>query len=92
MAKSRNVISVPRPPADAFNRHRPVSELLWTQVEHLAAIAKTRIDAERRAIRTEGDASAFIQKITAALHPEGKKKRARSPKGAVKNPPRSSKG
>jgi hypothetical protein len=91
MAKSKNVISVPRPPAEAFNKHRPVSDLLWAQVEYLAAIAKAKIDEERRKIRTEGEASAFISRITEVLHPEGKKKRARSSK-AAKRPSRSAKG
>lgn len=93
MAKSTNVIRIPKVPADAYNRQRPVSELLWTQVEHLAAVVKKDIDDERRAIRTEGDASAFIKKYTAILHPQAaRKKRAHSSKRALKKPPRSSKG
>lgn len=104
MAKSTNVIRIPKAPADAFNKHRPVSELLWMQVEHLAAVVKkdiddeTRarkrtIDDERRAIRTEGEASDFIKKYTAVLHPDGARKRAtRSSRSARKKPARSSKG
>lgn len=75
MAKSAKVIRIPKPPSDAFNRHRPVSDLLWTQVEHLAAVVKQDIDDERRAINTEGQASAFIKKMTAILHPQGGRKR-----------------
>lgn len=93
MAKSQNVISIPKPPADAYNTHRPVSELLWMQVEHLAAVVKKDIDDERRAIRTEGEASAFIRKCTAILHPQGARKRpSRSSQGAKKKPTRLSKG
>ncbi|PYT07493.1 MAG: hypothetical protein DMF60_06965 [Acidobacteria bacterium] len=92
MAKSQKVISIPKPPASAFNKHRPVSELLWMQVEHLAAVVKKDIDDERRAIRTEGEASDFIKKYTALLHPDGARKRVmRSPKAAGKKPTRSSK-
>jgi len=88
MAKSENVIRIPELPKDAYNKHRPVSELLWTQVEHLAAVVKTGIDNERRAIRTEGQASAFIKKYSVILlHCEpAKKKPAGATKGASKKP------
>lgn len=94
MAKSANVISIPKPPRDAYNAHRPVSDLLWTQVEHLAAVVKRDIDDERRAINTEGQASAFIKKMTAMLHPAGaaKKQKARPSAGSTgKKQPRSPK-
>lgn len=92
MANSSNVISIPKPPADAYNKDRPVSDLLWTQVENLAAIVRREIDEQRRAIRTEGEASAFIRKYTAFLHPErASKKPAPSSKKAKKKQPRSSK-
>jgi hypothetical protein len=102
MAKSDNVIRIPKLPQDAYNQHRPVSELLWEQVEHLAAVVKRDIDDQRRAIRTEGQASAFIKKMTAILHPEGaekppasksaRKKAPASSKSAKKKPARSAKG
>jgi hypothetical protein len=92
MAKSSNVIRIPKLPTDAFNMQRPVSDLLWTQVEHLAAVVRREIDDERREIETEGQASAFIKKYTAFLHPQGARKRpARSSKGARKKSTRSSK-
>ena len=75
MAKSATEITIPKPPRDAFNKHRPVSDLLWMQVEHLAAVVKKDIDDERRAINTEGEASAFIKKMTAILHPQGARKK-----------------
>jgi hypothetical protein len=68
MAKAENIIRILKLPSDAFNKHRPVSDLLWTQVEHLAAVVKGMIDTERRAIDTEEQASAFIKKYTAFLH------------------------
>jgi hypothetical protein len=89
MAKSTNVIRIPKPPASAFNMHRPVSSLLWEQVEHLAAVVRRQIDDERRAIRTEGEASAFIKKYTAFLHPQDASK---EPTPSSRKPqPRSSK-
>lgn len=104
MAKSSNVILIPKVPRDAFNKHRLVSELLWTQVEHLAAVVKNKIDQERQAVRTEGEASAFIKKYTAFLHSQSArakpapssgraaKKSARLLKGAGKKSTRSSRG
>ena len=99
MAKTTNVIRILQVPASAFNHHRPVSDLLWEQVEHLAAVVRRQIDEERRAIRTEGQAGAFIKKYTAFLHPQAAAKRpavaAKRPKkaagGSKKKPARSSK-
>lgn len=91
MAKSANVISIPKPPKDAFNKHRPVSDLLWEQVEHLAAVVRRQIDDERRAIRTEGQASDFIRKMTAILHPDGARKTLHRSTRGPKKQPRSSK-
>jgi hypothetical protein len=92
MAKQANVIRIPKPPASAFNKHRPVSELIWSQVEHLAAVVKKDIDDERRAISTEAQASVFIKKMTVILHPQGAAKKATpSTKRAAKKPARSSK-
>jgi hypothetical protein len=92
MAKQENVVRIPKPPASAFNQHRPVSELIWSQVEHLAAVVKKDIDDQRRAISTEAQASVFIRKMTAILHPQDASKTpAPSTKGARKRSPRSSK-
>ena len=91
MAKSENIIRILKLPSDAFNKHRPVSDLLWTQVEHLAAVVKGMIDTERRAINTEEEASAFIRKYTAFLHqPAAAKKPAAAHNGTGKKVARSS--
>ena len=67
------IIEVPKPPKSAWNPNRPVSTLLKSQVEHL-------FEAERRlphkyktqiyinAIKTEGEAADYIQKVTVAIH------------------------
>jgi len=65
MANTGNVIRIPKVPSDAFNKNRPVSELLWAQVEHLAAVVKRQIDEERRAIRTESQAASYLQQMSA---------------------------
>jgi hypothetical protein len=76
MVRGPKVVRIPKLPKTAFNQSRPVSDLLWTQVEHLAAVVKKDIDDERRAIRTEGQASVFIRKYTALLHPHIRAKRS----------------
>lgn len=79
MANSENVIRIPKPPKDAFNQDRLVSELLWEQVEHLAGVVERQVDEERRAVRTEGQARDFIKKTneTRKRLPKGKKGSAR---------------
>ena len=81
------LIHVPRPPKKAMDPNRPVSALLKTQIEHLH-------DAERRlppryrsevyvnAIKTEGEAAAYISTVTDAIrnaHEEAERAR-RAPK------------
>jgi hypothetical protein len=75
MAKSENIIRVLKLPSDAFNKRRPVSDLLWTQIEHLAAVVIRMVEAERREITTEEQAGAFIKKYTAFLRPEANGKK-----------------
>lgn len=67
------VIHVPRPKRSAMNPDRPVNALLQAQVEHLQH-AERRLPLHYRsaiythAIRTEGEAAEYIQKITEAIH------------------------
>ena len=73
------VIKVPRPPKSAFNKNRPVSALLKNQILHLHEVEKKFPPAHHsgtyiNAIKTEGEAAAYIQKVTARLHPEGAKR------------------
>jgi hypothetical protein len=103
MAKSANIIRILELPSGAFNKHRPVSDLLWTQAENLAAAVIRMIESERRAIDTEEQASAFIKKYSAFLRPQvdgkkpaaslnGARKKVATPpnNGAMKKAPRSS--
>jgi hypothetical protein len=73
------VIKVPQPPKSAFNKNRPVSALLKNQILHLHEVEKRFPPAHHsniyiNAIKTEGEAAAYIQKVTARLHPEGAKR------------------
>lgn len=102
MAKEANVIRIPKVPKDAFNMDRPISDLVRSQVEHLAAVVKKDIDDEsrakkkdiddqRRAIRTQAHAGAFIGKMTALLHPEGASENRPSSSASAKKKTRPSK-
>jgi hypothetical protein len=67
------LIHVPRPPKDAANPNRPVSSLLQAQMEHLHE-AEKRLPQQYKsqiyinAIKTEGEAAEYIQKVTEAIH------------------------
>jgi hypothetical protein len=67
------LIKVPRPPASAFNKDRPVSSLLRSQLEHLQR-AEFRLPANQQtniyinAIKTEGEAADYMRKVTTAIH------------------------
>jgi hypothetical protein len=68
------LIHVPRP-KDAYNPDRPVGSLLKTQVEHLREAESKlplryhrKIDTYIKAIKTEGEAAAYIRTVTEAIH------------------------
>jgi hypothetical protein len=69
-------IRVPIPPASAFNKDRPVGCLLQAQLRHFHHAESARLPKEKRDgrrpedIRTEGEAAAYIAKITNLLHPQ----------------------
>ena len=72
------VIKVPKPQEGSFNKNRPVSALLKNQILHLHEVERKFPPAQHsgiyiNAIKTEGDAAAYIEKVTARLHPEGAK-------------------
>jgi hypothetical protein len=56
-------VNVPEPGADAYNPDRPVVKngLLLNQVKHFQQIERERM--------TEGEASEYIRRMTALLHP-----------------------
>jgi hypothetical protein len=68
------LIRVPRP-KDAYDPNRPMGSLLKAQVEHLREAEsklplryRDEIDTYIKAIRTEGEAARYIQKVTEAIH------------------------
>jgi hypothetical protein len=80
-------IRVPMPPASAFNKDRPAGCLLQAQLRHFHHAESARLPREKRdgrrpeEIRTEGEAAAYIAKITKLLHPQRRRK-PRPPKSA----------
>jgi hypothetical protein len=68
------LIRVPRP-KDAYNPDRPMGSLLKAQVEHLREAEsklplryRHEIDTYIKAVKTEGEAAAYIRKVTEAIH------------------------
>ncbi len=80
-------IRVPIPPASAFNKDRPAGCLIQAQLRHFhhaesARLPKAKRDGRRpEDIRTEGEAAAYIAKITKLLHPQRRRK-SRPPKSS----------
>ncbi len=67
------IIQVPKPPKSAWDPNRPVSSLLKSQMEHLYEAEKKlphkyKSQIYINAIKTEGAAAAYIQKVTEAIH------------------------
>jgi hypothetical protein len=67
------LLPLPKPSKNAWNPDRPMSSLLKWQIEHLHAAEMRmppRYHTERyvNALRTEGEASNYIQAVTEAIH------------------------
>jgi hypothetical protein len=73
-------IRVPIPPDSAFNKDRPAGCLIQAQLRHFRHAESARLPKEKRDgrrpedIRTEGEAAAYIAKITELLHPQRRRK------------------
>ena len=66
-------IKVPKPGKGSFNKDRPISDLLRSQMRHLHEVEKTlphyhRSGKDVEALKTEGEASEYIRTMTARLH------------------------
>lgn len=74
-------IRVPKPPASAMNKDRPISSLIRAQLEHIRHAESARLPKEKRVdtdiekIGTEAEAAAYIGAVTRVLHPQGRKNR-----------------
>ena len=91
MADDIPIIDVPEVEAEAYDHDRPISSLVHNQLVHLSAAEHALPAAKQTGINisrlhTEREAAAYIQKVTALLHPLGgaKKKTAKKKKTAIK--------
>ena len=62
-------IHVPGPPKQAFNKNRPISDLITAQIKHLKHVeasmpAKLRDEVSQHPITTEGEAAKYIASMT----------------------------
>jgi hypothetical protein len=78
MATTSNFIPVPKPKAGAYRPDRPLSRnaLVEAQLKHFEEAnaqlpQELRIATDIGSIKTEGEASVFIRKVTEAIHKGG---------------------
>ncbi|MDQ2841630.1 MAG: hypothetical protein M3Y72_11450 [Acidobacteriota bacterium] len=78
MAAPDNVILVPKPSRESYKPHRPLSRnlLIKAQLHHfheadLQLPEEYRTGMDINLIHTEGQASAYIRKVTEAIHKSG---------------------
>ncbi len=80
LSKDVRMIDVPEVDAGSYDPDRPISGLIHMQLVHLSA-AEQRFPPDKRTgvniamLHTEGQASKYIAKVTAMLHPRGGKKK-----------------
>lgn len=88
------VVKVPKTPKAAYDQDRPISSLIEHQLKHLHEVEislpkgrQTNIDITT--LKTERQASDYIQKVTAELHPQGLMKTTKTRKSRTeRNPPK----
>ena len=71
-----DVINVPAPPKEAFNKHRRISDPIKAQVTHLKHVeekmpADLKAAMPQHAIVTENDAAIYIAAMTRVLRAQG---------------------
>lgn len=83
----RGAIKVPRPVPGSFHKHRPISDLLKSQIKHfheaeksLAPGSRTGVDVQ--GIKTEHEAAAYIEQVTKRLHAKEENGPAQQPTAA----------
>lgn len=87
------VVRVPKPRKGAYNHHRFISSLIANQLRHLRE-AERKLPKKHQSgidiakIKTELQASKYIEMVTSRLHPQGAAKplRAAKSKKAGKRP------
>jgi hypothetical protein len=85
MATPAPIVIVPKPNRGAYNPNRPLrsNALVAAQVQHFAEADKnlppefqTRVDPA--SIQTEGEAAAYVRKVTEAIHKSGGTQKVKS--------------
>jgi hypothetical protein len=75
MAARLKVVRIPKTPANAFDKHRVISDLVRNQVRHahqeLHEWWRNVGSIEPEQIQTEQEASEYIRTVTRILHAEG---------------------
>jgi len=68
------LISVPKPPKNAYDPDRPMGSLLKSQVDHMREAEsklplryRNEIETYVKAVRTEGEAARYIHAVTRAI-------------------------
>jgi hypothetical protein len=76
-------IRVPLPPASAYKKDRPISDLIKAHLQHIHHAESARLPREKRDgrrpedIRTEAEAASYIGAVTRILHPQARKRTRR---------------
>jgi hypothetical protein len=89
--KYKLVQKVPKTPKSAYNHGRFISSLIEHQLKHFNEVEKSLLNAGEKLtdvskIKTEFQASKYLKKMTARLHPQGaeRPKKAARTKGVAK--------
>ena len=72
-------MKVPKPPKSAYDHGRFISQLIENQVKHFHEVEKSLLKPGQKLthvskIKTELEASKYLKKMTALLHPHGAEK------------------
>jgi hypothetical protein len=76
------VVAVPKTQKGAFNPDRRISSLIQAQLRHIREAEKQSLPADQQTnidiskLETERQASDYLQKVMARLHPQGARKPA----------------
>jgi hypothetical protein len=88
--KYKLVMKVPKTPKSAYDHGRFISSLIEHQLKHFNEVEKSLLKAGEKLtdvskIKTELEASKYLKKMTALLHPQGAEKpRKAAPAGKAK--------
>ena len=83
--KYKLVMKVPKTPKGAYDHGRFISQLIENQIKHFNEVEKSLLKPGQKLtdisrIKTELQASKYLKKMTALLHPEGAEKARKAAK------------